>query len=249
MLWGAFMTPVADLSSLRVDHALARERMVTVGLPIVYRVARRIARRLPSSIEVDDLVGAGTEGLMRAIAAYDSDRGNMFEPYAEARIRGAILDELRAGDSVTQYARRRLAAARRAAVALEATLGRAPTEAEIAAEAGVSIAAYRELLAGVAHAGTMAFGVGDPDAFASADPDACALYGLAEERRRLAAAIAKLSPRLQEVLGLYYQHECTQAEIGRLLGITESRVCQLLAESVAHLRRALRERVAASEPS
>ncbi|MBN8616502.1 MAG: RNA polymerase sigma factor WhiG, partial [Deltaproteobacteria bacterium] len=69
-------------------------------------MARRIARRLPRSIEVDDLVGAGTEGLMRAIAAYDSDRGHMFEPYAEARIRGAILDELRAGDSVTQYARR-----------------------------------------------------------------------------------------------------------------------------------------------
>ncbi|MBN8612697.1 MAG: sigma-70 family RNA polymerase sigma factor, partial [Deltaproteobacteria bacterium] len=102
---------------------------------------------------------------------------------------------------------------------------------------------------GVAHAGTMAFGVGDPDAFASADPDACVLYGLAEERRRLAAAIAKLAPRLQEVLGLYYQHDCTQAEIGRLLGITESRVCQLLAESVVHLRKTLRERVAASEPS
>ncbi len=220
----------------------AREDLVARGLPIVRRVARRVTRRIPPHVELADLVSAGTEGLLRAVDAYDPERAR-FEPYAESRIRGAILDELRAVDVMTQHGRRRLANLHRRVAELERELGRAPTDEEVAKGLGTSVQAYLELLGTAAHARGMTSGADpDPDVFASSAPDPAALYAGAEERHRLASAISSLPSRMQEVLGLYYQHECTQAEIGRLLDVTESRVCQILGEAVARLRFVLRER-------
>ena len=219
-----------------------RQALVVAGLPIVRRVAHGVARRVPSHVDIGDLVGAGTEGLLRAVSAYDPKRSDRFEPYAETRIRGAILDELRSIDAMTQHGRRRMAEVNKRVWELERSLGRAPSEEEVASALGMEVGDYLDLLATASHAASMSSGEpADPDLVAGGGPDPSLLYAEAEERRRLAAAIACLPTRMQEVLGLYYQHECTQAEIGRLLGVTESRVCQILSDATSRLRFALGE--------
>ncbi|MBN8615934.1 MAG: sigma-70 family RNA polymerase sigma factor [Deltaproteobacteria bacterium] len=206
-------------------------------MPVVHRVARGVARRLPPHIDVADLVGAGAEGLVRAARAYDPMKCERFETYAEARIRGAILDELRSSDAMTRYGRRIEAAMRRARSELERELGRTPTDEELAARLKLPLAHYRRH-ADTARRGVMlcAGGMTDPDLVESSAPQPELLCVASDTRRRLAEAIAQLSPRKQEVLGLYFAEECTQAEIGRVLGVTESRVCQILSEAIARLR-------------
>jgi RNA polymerase sigma factor for flagellar operon FliA len=197
-----------------------RDVLVALGMPIVARVASRIARRVPRSIARDDLFGAGAEGLVRAIAGYDPSHEAGFEPYAEARIRGAILDELRAGDVLSRRARAKAAHATRTAHALERELGRAPSDEEIARALDI-------------HGGV------EPDTVACRDLDPEHQCAKAEERARLRDAIDRLSARSRDVLERYYEHEQTQAEIGRALGVSESRVCQILSGAAAELRRAL----------
>jgi RNA polymerase sigma factor for flagellar operon FliA len=217
-----------------------RDALVAVGLPIVRRVAHGVARRVPSHVDIGDLVGAGTEGLLRAVSAYDPGRSDRFEPYAETRIRGAILDELRAIDTMTQYGRRRMAEVHKRTWELERALGRAPSEEEVAEALGMSVRDYQDLLVSAYHASGMANAEpADPDLVAGGGPDPSVICAESEERRRLAEAISRLPARQQEVLALYYQHECTQAEIGRLLGVTESRVCQILSDATGRLRFAL----------
>ena len=238
---------MADALCQSMERVADRQQLLTRGLPIVRRVSRRVARRVPSSVEFDDLVGAGTEGLLRAIDAYDPTKCPRFEPYAEARIRGAILDELRAGDVMTQHGRRRLAVFRRVSAALEQALGRPASDEEVADAARTTVAAYREAVWQASQASAIASSAaGDPDAFESVGPDPSMVYAQAEERRRLAIAVATLPEKLQETLSLYYEHGCTQSEIGRVLGVTESRVCQLLAEAIGRLRFSLRERAVAA---
>ncbi|MFO0714209.1 MAG: sigma-70 family RNA polymerase sigma factor [Sandaracinus sp.] len=219
-----------------------RQALLDVGLPIVRRVAHGVARRIPSHVDIGDLMGAGTEGLLKAVSAYDPVRSDRFEPYAETRIRGAILDELRSIDAMTQHGRRRMAAVNKRTWELERALGRAPSDEEVAEALGIPVSDYLDLLATASHASGMTSGAEcDPDLVAANGPDPQSLCAEMEERRRLAEAIAKLPTRLQEVLGLYYQHECTQAEIGRMLGVTESRVCQLLSDATSRLRFVLGE--------
>ncbi len=214
-----------------------RDELIEIGLPIVRRVAFRLARRLPPNVEVDDLVGAGTEGLLRAIEGYDPARSPAFEPYAEARIRGAILDELRASDPLTRHGRRRLAAITKAIKSLQVELDREPSEDEVAARLGIPLEEYQRVSGELARGPALGrLGDIEPDDVPGAITDPCALYDERELKERLAQAIASLPPRTQQVLALYYQHECTQSEIGRILGVTESRVCQILGEAAARLR-------------
>ncbi len=217
-----------------------RDQLVAIGIPIVRRIAFRMARRLPPSVEVGDLIGAGTEGLLRAIDAYDRTRCDRFEPYAEARIRGAILDELRNLDVMTRHGRRRMTEVTRAIQALQRELHRAPTEEEIAGRLGLPLDEYRRIALELSRAPALGrLGEVDPDDVESAALDPAALYGELELRRNLVRAIEGLPDRMKQVLALYYQHEATQAEIGQVLGVTESRVCQILGEAAARLRAAL----------
>ena len=105
-----------------------REDLIRTGLPLVRRMAFRMARRLPPNVDVNDLIGAGTEGLLKAVQHYDPERFPHFEPYAKTRIRGAILDELRANDSLTRYGRSRMAEITNTIKTLQQTLGRQPAE-------------------------------------------------------------------------------------------------------------------------
>lgn len=211
--------------------------LLEIGIPLVRRVAFRLARRLPSHLDVDDLIAAGNEGLVKAVHGYDPSAHPRFEPYAEVRVKGAILDELRSWDPVTRHGRRRMAEVQRAVRKLEAALGRSPREEEVAEELGLELEAYQRLTMELAR-GPMLSRLGeiDPDAVDSGGDDPHSLYGEAELKARLARAIEQLPERSQTVLALYYQEECTQAEIGKILGVTESRVCQILGETAARLR-------------
>lgn len=214
-----------------------RDALVRRGLPLVRRLAFRMARRLPASVEVGDLIGAGSEGLMKAAASYDASKHPRFEPYAEARIRGAMLDELRGADPVTRHGRQKMAEVAKAIATLTQRLGRPPEEAEIADALGVPLARYRKLAEDLAKAPALGH-VGDvlPDELAGASTDPSQAYLEREQQRLVAEAITRLPERTQTVLALYYQEECTQAEIGRILEVSEGRVCQILGEAAARIR-------------
>lgn len=207
------------------------------------RLAFRMARRLPANVDVDDLIGAGMEGLVKAMDGFDPTRGIKFESYAKVRIRGAILDELRSGDTLTRYGRSRMAGVTQAIVSLQQSLGREPREEEIADELGVPLQEYQRLIGDLGQGPLLAgLGAVSPDEVASDDYDPSAAYDEMEARARLARAIMTLPKRHQEVLALYYQEECTQAEVAEILGVSESRVCQLLGETTARLRSKLGRR-------
>lgn len=220
----------------RPDAELTRDELIREGLPWVRRIAFRMARRLPPSVDVGDLIGAGSEGLIKAADAFDPTRHPRFRAYAEARIRGAILDELRSHDPMTRHGRRRLAEVTRAVRALTLELGRPPEEHEIAEKMGIEIAEYRRLAADFAKAPALArMAEVDPDRV-QGRADVHDIAEVREQKRLLAAAIRKLPERTQKVLALYYQEQCTQAEIGLVLGVTEGRVCQILGEASVRIR-------------
>jgi RNA polymerase sigma factor for flagellar operon FliA len=234
------MSPYAQNSLSRQEAG--REDLVRLGLPLVRRMAFRMARRLPPNVDVNDLIGAGTEGLLKAVQHYDPERYPHFEPYAKTRIRGAILDELRANDSLTRYGRSRMAEITNTIKSLQQSLGRQPAEDEVAAKLGMPLDQYQrltgDLMRGPTLQGLSSVAADDAES-SNAGPDAALLDS--DLKRRLALAVGKLTERTQQVLALYYQEECTQAEIGQILGVTESRVCQILGEATARLRALLDE--------
>jgi RNA polymerase sigma factor for flagellar operon FliA len=225
-----------------VAQPRSREDLIQLGLPIVRRLAFRMARRLPSHIEVNDLIGAGTEGLLRAVASFDAERFPQFEPYAKTRIRGAILDELRANDSLTRYGRERMGQVTKTIRSLQQELGRPPDETEIANALGVPVDQYQKMAAELTQGPALLglSGVAGDDAESQA-PTPDAEFAEGDLKRRLTAAITDLPERQKQVLALYYQEECTQAEIGEILGVTESRVCQILGEATLRLRAKLED--------
>jgi RNA polymerase sigma factor for flagellar operon FliA len=241
--------PTSPYASLAGNQQNAgREELICQGLPLVRRMAFRMARRLPPNVDVNDLIGAGTEGLLKAVQYYDAERYPHFEPYAKTRIRGAILDELRANDSLTRYGRSRMAEITNTIKQLQHQLGRQPAEDEIAARLGMPLEQYQrlsgDLMRGPTLQGLSSVSADDAES-GNATPDAVLLDS--DLKRRLAAAMRKLTERTQQVLALYYQEECTQAEIGQILGVTESRVCQILGEATARLRAMLDETPSAGE--
>ena len=227
-----------------------QERVLLEHLPIVRFLARRIHERLPQHVDIEDLVSAGVVGLMDAFAKFDPDKKVQFRSYAQFRIRGAILDSLRTLDWSPRELRRKGRAVEEAIRVLTARLGRAPGEPEIAAEMGFSLEDYQQLLGDLKglEIGTLhlersensgeeelAYVPGRPDE----DPLFRCLKGELEER--LAEAIANLPDRERLVMTLYYYEEMTMREIGLALGVVESRVSQVHASAVVHLRAALRD--------
>lgn len=212
-------------------------------IPIIRQAAYRLARRLPPHVSIDDLIGAGFVGLVDAYRRYDASVCDRFEGYADVRIRGAMLDELRSYDPLSRdtraFAHKTAAAVR----TLEARHGRAPLEAEIAAELEMELDAYRQLAAKAHTGATVSLDGGDGDdgepRLEVSDATATAADDQIESERSkhaLTRAIEALPPRLRQVLELYYGDELTLRDIGNILGVTESRICQLHAEAVKRLR-------------
>ena len=207
-------------------------------LPIVRRIAMKLVRRLPRQIAIDDLIGAGWVGLAEALRkreAFASD--DEFEAYAAYRIKGAILDYLRSLDPMTRKTR---GASRQITIAirtLTARLGRAPSETEIAGELGIELETYHDLLYQIAQADPARLELTDLHGVrASSDSAPDIIASRRELGERIAEAVETMPQRLQLVLALYYQEECSLREVGQVLGVTEARACQLHAEAIHRIR-------------
>jgi RNA polymerase sigma factor for flagellar operon FliA len=218
--------------------------------PLVRRLAHQMIAKLPANVELDDLIQVGMIGLSDALTRFDAAQGVMFETFATQRIRGAMLDELRGNDWMSRGDRRQQRAIETAVRTLEQRLGRAPSEGQIAAEMGIGLTEYQELLGKVR--GTqlvcledMSGDDGDEDFLDRhvASDDANPLNRLQDQRMRqaLVDAIKNLPEREQYVMSMYYEHDMNLKEIAAVLKVTESRVCQLHSQSIARLRARLRE--------
>lgn len=239
-VWGAFKTQ-AD------PHA--REQLILNYSPLVKYVAGRISAGLPQSVDGGDLISYGIFGLIDAIEKFDIDRGIKFETYAIARIKGAILDELRAMDWVPRSVRARAREIERAYIALENKLRRVPSDDEVASEMGITSADLQTIYSKLSYASVVSFeelwspGAGGEEGTSilsmikddsAADP--VAIFENGEMKDILAGAIERLPDRERTVIGLYYYEGLTLKEIGEILGVTESRVSQLHTKAVIRLR-------------
>ena len=255
----------AKLRQLWIDFKASgdagmREKLILHYSPLVKYVAGRVGVGLPPNIESADLVSYGIFGLIDAIEKFDLERAIKFETYAINRIRGAIIDELRSIDWIPRSVRYKAREVEKAYQALEAKLQRTPTEAEVAAQMGiklddlhaifsqvsyVNVVALDELLhAGGERGDKMTLGdtLEDPKA-----PDPINLFEGEETKFILAQAINTLPEREKIVVTLYYYEGLTLAEIGQVLGVTESRICQMHTKAVLQLRAKLNEPHAADE--
>jgi RNA polymerase sigma factor for flagellar operon FliA len=222
----------------------ARDRLVVRYTPLVRVVAHRVMAGLPTHVDHADLTQSGIFGLIDAIERFDPQRCPRFESFAVQRIRGAILDELRAQDWVPRTVRGRVRELERAQERLERRLQRAATDREIAAEMQLPLREVQGLICQVQVVSVEALdeiGGGVAELFTDAAPDPMSVVQARETMRQLNAAVAGLGERDRTVVQLYYLENRTLAEIGRLLGVTESRVCQLHARLVGRLRGRLDE--------
>lgn len=207
-------------------------------LPIVRRIAMRTVRSLPPSVTIDDVISAGWLGMVEALGRRTPDMTeDHFEAFASYRVRGAILDHLRMLDPMSRKLRGASRRITQVVTELMGKLGRTPEQEEVAGELGVELSEYQRLLGEINDAGFARLElseIGEPSA-GEQSPESIT------QRRELvdciASAIDQLPERLNLIVGLYYQEECSFREIGEVLGVTESRVCQLHAEAM-HLLRA-----------
>ena len=224
-----------------------KDKLILEYAPLIKFIAQKIAVRLPSNIELDDLISSGVIGLMDAIEKYDSSRDNKFKTYAEFRIRGAILDELRAQDWVPRSVRDKAKMLDRATLELESTLGRSANEDEVAAKLGISKDDYFDLLNQVRPISVLS--IDDSATFSNVDKksilnilEGCKLNNPATQLNMksvkdvVAKAIEELPERQRLVLSLYYYEDLNLKEIGKILRVTESRVSQLHAQAISRLR-------------
>jgi RNA polymerase sigma factor for flagellar operon FliA len=241
------------------DDERARESLVVAYAPLVKYVASRMASSLPTHVEEADLISYGLIGLISAIERFEPDREIKFETYAIPRIRGAIIDELRALDWVPRSVRARAREIERANVKLEHRLQRAPSDEEIAAELHVSLDEFHDSLMQISNSTIAALDELWPVSDTSGDqvslldtlqdpeaPDPAKLMDASELKERIADAIARLPEREKLVIALYYYENLTLREIGEVLGVTESRISQLHTKAVLRLRSRLGEETAAA---
>ncbi len=226
----------------------ARERLILHYAPLVKYVASRVATGLPASVDQADLVSYGMFGLIDALEKFDLSRGIKFETYAIPRIKGAIIDELRAMDWVPRSVRFKAREIEKAYADVEAMVKRSPTEQEVADRLGVSVPELHEVISQISFVSVLALGellsVGNDrgeqisliDTLADKSIDPTTGLESQETRGLLAAAINSLSEREKIVVTLYYFEGLTLAEIGDILGVTESRVCQIHTKAVGQLR-------------
>ncbi|MEY4757107.1 MAG: hypothetical protein RL459_664 [Pseudomonadota bacterium] len=229
---------------------LDRNAMIRQYQPLVRKLAHHMMAKLPASVQVDDLIQVGLIGLSEALTRFEATQGVQFETFATQRIRGAMIDELRESDWMSRGSRKSQKDIEQAMHRLEHQLGRSPVESEIAAELGMSLADYQALLGKVrgtqlVYLEDMGRGGDDEDSFLDrhvADEDADPLSVLRDQRLRqsLVQAIKNLPEREQYVMSMYYEEDMNLKEIAAVLGVTESRVCQLHSQSIARLRAKMR---------
>jgi len=234
------------------------ERVLIEHLPIVRFLARRIHERLPQHVDIDDLFSAGVVGLMDAFAKFDATKKVQFRSYAQFRIRGAILDSLRTLDWSPRELRRKGRAVEEAIRTLTSRLGRAPSESEVAAEMSIGLEVYQQLLGelkgleiGTLHLERNEDSGEEELAYIPGRPDDDPLFRClrGEMEGRLTGAIQDLPERERLVMTLYYYEEMTMREIGMALGVVESRVSQIHASAVLHLRSALADLASRGSPA
>ena len=233
-----------------------RDQLIVHYSPLVKYVASRVAAGLPQNVEQGDLVSYGIFGLIDAIDKFDPERGYKFETYAISRIKGAMLDELRSMDWVPRSVRSKAKRIEQANAKLEAKLGRAPTDDELADSLDISTNELETMLTKISFVGVVALDEmlsggerGDSMTLGDTIPDKgegpVGSFEIEEMRQLLAESINNMTEREKIVLTLYYYEGLTLAEIGQVLGVTESRVCQIHTKSVLRLR----SRLAANEYS
>ncbi len=227
------------------SESVDRKAMILEYYPLVKSVAYRLVGRFPANVEVDDLINVGTLGLIDAIERYTPERQDSFRAYAELRIRGAIIDELRQLDWVPRSVRRRGQQLEKAQRQLEANLGRTPTQAEVADHLGMSLDDYQQKVNRTAPVSVVSLedlGVQEENRRDilqvlkgdAADPET--LFEAQEVTGKLALAIEQLPERDRTVISLYYYEDLTLKEVGNILGVTESRVSQIHSRAIARLR-------------
>jgi RNA polymerase sigma factor for flagellar operon FliA len=224
------------------SDARARDRLILAYSPLVKYVAGRMSSGLPAHIEEGDLVSYGLLGLIGALERFDLSRNIKFETYAVSRIKGAIIDELRALDWVPRSVRSWARKVEAAVTQLENELCRAPSDEETAERLGIGVDEYQDVLNQISCAGPGHDKVNLIDTIEDTDaPDPSRAYRVRVIKETLVAAIERLPERERIVIGLYYYEGLTLKEIGEVLGVTESRVSQLHTKAVLRLRGRIKE--------
>jgi RNA polymerase sigma factor for flagellar operon FliA len=224
-----------------------RDKLIMEYAPLIKFIAQKIAIRLPSNIELDDLISSGVIGLMDAIEKYDPSRDNKFKTYAEFRIRGAILDELRSQDWVPRSVRDKAKLLDRTVIELEAEFGRTPADEEVAERLDISMEEFYDLVNQVKPVSVLS--IDEQQTFSNVDKksilnllDGCKLnnpysqLNMKTIKKTIMLSIEDLPERQRLVLSLYYYEDLNLKEIGKVLRVTESRVSQLHAQAVQRLR-------------
>lgn len=230
----------------QLDH----DALIRQYSPLVRRLAHHMMAKLPPSIQVDDLIQVGLIGLSEALTRFEASQGVQFETFATQRIRGAMIDELRENDWMSRGSRKSQKEIEVALRRLEHRLGRSPSETEIAAELGMNLADYQSLLNKVrgtqlVYLEDMAGGSEGEDSFLDrhmldGDSDPMELLRNQRLRQSLVTAIKGLPEREQYIMSMYYEKDMNLKEIAAVLGVTESRICQLHSQSIARLRSKMR---------
>lgn len=216
--------------------------------PLVKRIAHHMMARLPANVQVDDLIQTGMLGLLDAIQRFDASQGAIFETYASQRIRGAILDGLRANDWFPREVRRNSRRIEDAMHAAEQRLGRTVSEREVAEEMGMDLDEYQKLLLDVKGNQLVYYDDFEEDGdghfldrhFGDSNSEPLGVLMEDDFRKNLTHAIENLPEREKLVMALYYEEELNLKEIGEVLGVGESRVCQLHSQAIARLRSKLK---------
>lgn len=228
----------------------AKQDLLSQHTGLVKKLAYRLKARLPPSVDVDDLIQAGMMGLLSAVNHYEDTHGAQFETYASQRIQGAMLDELRSADWLPRGIRKKMRSVEEAINALEQKFGRTPTDGEVAKHLKVSIEEYYDMLVDCG-GHQLVYYEDFHDAEGSdhfldrhvLDEDGDPLKGLMSEgfRHALIEVIEDLPPREKLLMGLYYEQELNLKEIGAVLNVSESRVCQMHSQAIARIRAKMKE--------